>query len=202
MVCRNLHYQNAVKMKKVLIIGASGSLATVVIETLKKQGNIALTLFARNKNRIANTSNLNIIEGDAMNFSDVKNAITGQEIVYVNLAGDLEAMTKNIVQAMQETGVKRIIAISSIGIYEKPMKPVLKPYRALADVIEASGLDYTILRPDWFTNADEVDYALTKKGQPETGQAISRKSIAAFVASIIQHPENYINENLGISKPN
>ncbi len=30
------------------------------------------------------------------------------------------------------------------------------PYRKLADVIEASGLDFTILRPDWFTNATEV----------------------------------------------
>jgi uncharacterized protein YbjT (DUF2867 family) len=68
-------------------------------------------------------------------------------------------------------------------------------------VIENSGLDYTILRPDWFTTADEVDYTLTHKGEPETGSAISRKSIAAFVATVVQHPEQYINENLGISKP-
>lgn len=102
---------------------------------------------------------------------------------------------------MLETGVKRIIAISSIGIYETPLKPILKPYRALADVIEASGLDYTILRPDWFTNANEVDYTLTKKGQPETGSAISRKSIAAFIGTLIQNPALHVNENLGISKP-
>lgn len=72
-------------------------------------------------------------------------------------------MSKNIVQAMLETGVRRIIAISSIGIYKTPLKPVLVPYRKLADVIETSGLDYTILRPDWFTNEDEIDYALTQK---------------------------------------
>lgn len=188
-------------MKKAIIIGASGSLAGAVIEALKMQTDVQLTLFARNKNRIADSENATVIEGDAMNFSDVKNAITGQDIVYVNLAGDLEPMAKNIVKAMQETGVKRIVAISSIGIYESPMKPVLKPYRALADIIEASGLDYTILRPDWFTNANEVDYAITKKGEPETGTAISRKSIAAFVAMLVHNPERYINENLGISKP-
>ena len=56
-------------------------------------------------------------------------------------------------------GVKRIVAISSIGIYETPLRSVLAPYKKLADTIEDSGLDYTILRPDWFTNADEVDYA-------------------------------------------
>ncbi|MCC7525310.1 MAG: NAD(P)H-binding protein [Chitinophagaceae bacterium] len=67
--------------------------------------------------------------------------------------------------------------------------------------MENSGLDYIILRPDWFTNGNEVDYALTKKGYPETGSAISRKSIAAFVATLVQNPELHINENLGISIP-
>jgi len=63
-------------------------------------------------------------------------------------------------------------------------------------------LEYTILRPDWFTNSNEVDYAITKKGEPEKGTAISRKSIAAFIATIVDNPEKWKNENLGISKPN
>lgn len=188
-------------MKKVLVIGATGSLATVVTEELKKQTDVQLTLFARSAKSLTKSNNVIVIQGDAMNYNDVKDAVAGQEIVYVNLAGNLEAMAKNIVKAMQETGVKRIIAISSIGIYDTPLKSILKPYRALADVIEASGLDYTILRPDWFTNANEVDYALTKKGQPETGTAISRKSIAAFIGTLIQNPLLHINENVGISKP-
>lgn len=186
--------------KKVLIIGASGSLATVVTEELKKQSDVELTLFARSKNRIANTENTTVIEGDAMNFDAIKNAISGQDIVYVNLAGNLDIMSENIVKAMQEEKIKRIIAISSIGIFDEPMKAVLKPYRALSDNIEKSDLDYTILRPDWFTNANEVDYALTKKGQPEIGGALSRKSIADFVGKLIDNPENYVKENLGISK--
>jgi uncharacterized protein YbjT (DUF2867 family) len=122
--------------------------------------------------------------------------------VYINLTGNLETMAKNIVRAMQETVVKRVIAISSIGIYETPLRSVLVPYRRLADVVESSGLDYTILRPDWFTSANEIDYAITYKGEPEKGSAISRKSIAAFIASIIENPELHKNENLGISKPN
>ena len=191
-------------MKKVIIIGASGSLAKYVIEALKQLDNIALTLFLRNKNRLSKSlaEGCTIMEGDAMKYNDVKNSILGQDIVYVNLAGDLEAMTKNIVKAMQETGVKRIIAISSIGIYETPLRPVLIPYRKLADVIESSGLDYTILRPDWFTNANEVSYSITHKGEPEQGSAISRKSIAAFITTIIENPDLHKNENMGISKPN
>jgi uncharacterized protein YbjT (DUF2867 family) len=190
-------------MKNVIIIGASGSLAQYVIEELYKQEEVHLTLFLRKKNRLGNTnvSDATIVEGDVMDYSKLKDAINGQDIVYVNLAGNLEAMAKNIVKAMQETGVKRIIAISSIGIYETPLKSVLQPYRKLADIIEGSNLDYTILRPDWFTNTDEVNYAITHKGEPERGTAISRKSIAAFVAGIINHPERYSRQNLGISKP-
>lgn len=190
-------------MKKVIIIGASGSLAGPVIEELQKQDDITLTLFLRNKQRLQSkyTLNATVIEGDVMNFPVLKNAVEGQDIVYINLAGDLEAMSKNIVKAMKETGVKRVIVISSIGIYINPLRSVLIPYRRLADVIENSGLDYTILRPDWFTNANEVDYALTLKGQPEAGSAISRKSIAAFIGTMIKNPDLHVNENLGISKP-
>jgi uncharacterized protein YbjT (DUF2867 family) len=191
-------------MKKGIIIGASGSLAKSVIYELKTKTDAQLTLFVRNKKKLLadSTAGCTIIEGDAMNYDDLRSAIIGQDIVYVNLAGNLEAMAKNIVEAMQETGVKRIVAISSISIYDTPLRSVLVPYRKLADVIETSGLDYTILRPHWFTNTDEVDYALAQKGQPETGSAISRKSIAAFIATIFKDPDLHKNENLGISKPN
>ena len=191
-------------MKKVLIIGASGSLAQYVIEALKGLNNVSLTLFVRSKNRLSKgiSEGNTIIEGDAMNYNDVKNAVDGQDIVHVNLAGNLEAMATNIVKAMQEKGIKRIIAISSIGIYESPLKPVLIPYRKLADIIESSDLEYTILRPDWFTNANEISYSITHKGEPEKGSAISRKSIASFISTLIENPELHKNENLGISKPN
>lgn len=190
-------------MKKVIIIGATGSLAEYVIEALKAVENIQLSLFSRNVKSLSQklAEGCQIIKGDAMNYTDVAQAIAGKDIVYINLAGNLEAMTKNIVKAMQANGVKRIIAISSIGIYEKPLRSILAPYKALADVVEVSGLDYTILRPDWFTHANEIDYAITRKDEPETGSAVSRKSIAAFVKTIVENPLLHVNENVGISKP-
>lgn len=188
-------------MKKVIIIGATGSLAKFVINAISSIDGISLTLFMRNRQKLHNSENVIVIEGDAMNYEEVRKAISGQDIVYLNLAGDLEPMTKNIVRAMRENNVNRIIAISSIGIYDSPLKSVLKPYRKLADIIEKSGLIYTILRPDWFTNVDEVDYTITYKGEPETGTSISRRSIAAFIAKIIENIELCKNENLGISKP-
>ena len=190
-------------MKKLLIIGAGGSLAQYVIEAVAPLKELQTTLFLRNKNRLGRQlpQHCRVIEGDAMRYADIEKAIAGQDMVYVNLAGNLEAMTTNIVKAMQQLGVQRIIAISSIGIYNSPLKPVLVPYRKLADIIEASGLDYTILRPDWFTSSNEIDYAITHKGEPESGSAISRKSIAAFIKKIVENPALHSRENLGISKP-
>ena len=190
-------------MKNVIIIGASGNIARRVTDMLRDRKDIQLTLFARNARRLGNKdlSGASVVEGDALHYDGLRDAIAGQDIVYINLAGDLEAMTKNIVRAMRETGVRRVILISSIGIYDKPLRAVLKPYRAAADVIETSGLDYTVLRPTWFSNVEEVDYEITHKGEPEKGSVISQKSLATFIVEIIEHPEKHVGESLGINKP-
>lgn len=191
-------------MKNVVILGASGNIARHVIDILVNEDDVYLTLFLRDKSRLRNgdVSKCRIIEGDVLDFNQLKEAIAGQDIVYANLSGDLEAMAKNIVKAMDETGVKKLIFISSIGIYDAPLRAVLKPYRKAADVIEASDLEYTILRPTWFTGADEVDYETTRKGEPEKGSVISQKSLATLITKIIASPEKYIRENLGVNKPN
>ena len=191
-------------MKNVIILGASGNIAKHVIDILVKKDDINLTLFLRDARRLRNNdvSKSRIVEGDVLNFDQLKEAIAGQDIVYANLSGDLEAMAKNIVKALDETGVERLIFISSIGIYDVPLRPILKPYRKAADVIEASDIDYTILRPTWFTNADEVDYETTRKGEPERGLVISQKSLATLIMKIIESPEEYARENLSVNKPN
>lgn len=190
-------------MKNVIILGAGGQIARHVIDVLVKEDGVNLTLFLRDKSRLMDrdVSGCRVIEGDVLNYDQLKEAVAGQDVVYANLAGDLEAMAKNIVRAMEETGVRKLIFISSIGIYDDPVKPVLKPYRQAADVIEASDLDYTILRPTWFTSTDEVDYETTRKGEPERGSVISQKSLATLITKIIESPEQYARENLGVNKP-
>ncbi|MDB5147030.1 MAG: NAD-dependent dehydratase [Mucilaginibacter sp.] len=190
-------------MKNVIILGASGNIAGHVTNILAGNADVKLTLFARNNRRIKNAvANCHIIEGDVLNYEQLKAAINGQDVVYANLSGNLEAMAQNIVKAMVSAGVKTLIFISSIGIYDVPLRAVLQPYRKAADVIEASILNYIILRPIWFTNVNEVDYEITHKGEPEKGSVISQKSLATFIAKIIEAPEKYARENLGINKPN
>ncbi len=191
-------------MKNVIILGANGSIARHVIDILTEDKAINLTLFVRNAGRLRNrdASQSRVVEGNVLDYQQLKEAIAGQDIVYANLAGDLETMAKNIVRAMDETGVRKLIFITSIGIYDTPLSPVLNPYRKAADVIEASDLEYTILRPTWYTNDNEVDYETTRKGEPERGSVISRKSLAALITGIIEAPEAYARKNLGVNKPN
>ena len=190
-------------MKKVVILGAGGGIARLVTAMLAKKKEISLTLFVHNGSKFKGHTmpNAQVIEGDVLNYPQLEEVIKGQDIVYANLAGDLEQMAENIVKAMKAAGVKRLIFICSIGIYNVPLRPVLKPYRKAADIIEASGLDYTIIRPTWFTETDEIDYELTQKGKPELGSEISRKSLAAFITELIETPTKHIHENLGIDKP-
>ncbi len=191
-------------MKNVIILGAGGNIAGRVIHILLKQDDLRLTLFLRNVRRLRNrdVSKCRIVEGDVLDYDQLKEAITGQDIVYANLSGELEAMAKNIVKAMNEKEVRRLVFICSIGIYDAPLRPVLKPYRKAADIIEASDLEYTILRPTWFTDADEVDYEITRKGEPERGSVVSQRSLATLITIIIESPYKYIRENLGVNKPN
>jgi putative NAD(P)-binding protein len=106
-----------------------------------------------------------------LDTNKLKKTMAGQDVVYVNLAGDLEAHAKSIVKAMDETGV-RLLFISSMGIYDEV------PNRKSARLIEESDFDYTIVRSAWFTHAEETEYETTQKGEPFKGSVLSRKSVA------------------------
>lgn len=71
---------------------------------------------------------------------------------------------------------------------------VLRPYRQAADILEASDLDYTILRPGWFDSSSDRSYELVAKGELVYGN----KSIADFVKEVAENPKQYIKENLAI----
>jgi uncharacterized protein YbjT (DUF2867 family) len=112
---------------------------------------------------------------------------------------ELTLFVPRIVESMRAAGVQCLIFISSLGIYDevpgafgewnrRQIGPVLGPYRAAADAVEGSGLDYTILRPAWLTNADEVAYEVTRKSEPFKGTKVSRKSVAALVTDIATTP--------------
>jgi uncharacterized protein YbjT (DUF2867 family) len=199
-------------MTKVLVLGAGGQIARWAITMLAAE-NAELTLFLRDAGKLTDTpASARVVQGDVLDREQLDAAVRGQDVVYANLAGDLDAQAARIVESMTAEGVQRLVFITSLGIYNevpgrfgdwnrRQIGPVLGPYRAAADTIEASGLDYTILRPAWLTDADEISYEVTQKNEPFKGTEVSRKSVAALVTNIATRPDLWARANLGVNKP-
>ena len=194
-----------VAMTKVLILGANGQLARNTTKFLLAHTGVELTLYLRRTTRLQNPepSRAEIIEGDVLDTATLQAAMRGQDVVFASLAGAMAQQAKSIVDAMHASGLKRLIFVSSMGIYgEVPgekYRSVLDPYRDSAAVIEASDLDYTILRPGWFTNQDAVNYQLTQKGELFRGHDVSLNSLSDLVAKFIQSPNLHVRCSLGVS---
>jgi uncharacterized protein YbjT (DUF2867 family) len=150
-------------MTKVLILGAHGQIARVATDLFLKETDAQLTLYLRNARRLRNISHedrVRAVEGDVLDLETLEAATAGQDVVYANLAGQMEQQARCIVKAMKTTDVKRLI--------------------------EASDLDYTILRPAWLNDRDEIAYDITRKGETFANpQAyVSRKSVADLVVKL------------------
>lgn len=151
------------------------------------------------------------IAGSVTNPIDLASVLTGQDIVFAALSGNLTKMAEDLTAAMEETKIKRLIFISSMGIYNEipssvgtsgnlKNNPMLNDYRNAADIVEQSSLNYTIIRPGWFDNGTD-NYKITHKGEPFRGNAVSHGAISKLVHQIIEKPQLYINESIGISRP-
>ena len=193
-------------MPKILILGANGQLARNTTPFFLKHPDVHLTLYLRRANRLKNPnpSRVTIVEGDVLDIETLTAAVQGQDVVYANLAGAMEQQAKTIVNAFHATGLKRLIFISSMGIYgEVPgerYRSILDPYRDSAAVIEASALDYTILRPGWFTHDDEINYQITQKGEPFKGHDVSLNSLSDLIVKLALSPTMEVRRSLGVSR--
>ena len=104
--------------KKILIIGVTGSIGTKLRKTLLDKTDYKLTLFSTRANKLKPDPNREIIiQGDVFKTDDLKKAIENQDVVFAALSGNLGKMAKNIVDVMEKLSVKRLIFITSMGIY-------------------------------------------------------------------------------------
>ena len=200
-------------MKNILIIGATGTLGRAVTENMLESTDDKLTLFSRSANRINITDpdRERIISGNVMDDADLDKAMSGQDAVFAALSGNLGAYAAKIIAAMNRNHVSRLVFITSMGIYNEipasvgaqgnlRSNPVLQTYRDAADEIEASDLDYTIVRPGWFTSGP-VDYEVTRKGEPFGGHDVSIASIADIVTKLLDDDSLYARDSIGVNTP-
>ncbi len=201
----------------VLIIGANGSVAKEAIAMFLQKTDVNLKLFLRNAKRLEHLKSprVEVVEGDATDKVALTNAMGGVHVVYANLYGkNTPQMASAIIESMQAAGLKRLVWITSFGVYNGQYQEIpdselariasyIAPHREEVRVIEASNLDYTLIRAQWFSNADEIDYELTQKGEPfkNPSARISRKSIADLIVRLCTTPDFGIRQSLGINKP-
>ena len=209
-------------MTTIAVLGANGRIARIAEDMLLAHDDIERTLFIHTENElgadIKDNPRVTVVKGDAKNPDDVLNAINGADEVYANLAAtqdssaDIIPMAKAVVDMMDKAGIKRLVWISSLGIYnEVPgefgawnaniLGDYLVNYRKAVDVIEASDLDYTIIRPAWLTDKDEVDFEITEKGELFRGTEVSRKSVASEVVELLLDPDKEVRTSIGLDKP-
>ena len=127
----------------------------------------------------------------------------GQEVVYANLSGDMDKQAHAIVASMNKASVHRLIFISSMGIYdevpgEEPCA-ILDPYRRSAAAIEASDLDYTIIRPAWLSDDDEIAYGTTVKGETfaNAGACVAQER-CDLIVKLVTNPTFGVQQSIGV----
>jgi len=157
-----------------------------------------------------------------LDFASVERAIQGQDVVLCTLGlpfkdkSNLRANgTKNIIRAMEKTGVKRLICQSSTGVGDsRDRLPFLTKYlivpfmlrRAFADheiqenYIKESQLDWIIVRPAALTDGEHTgsyQHGYTADNKTVTNK-ISRADTADFMLKQLAN-NDYLHKTPSIS---
>ena len=198
-------------MKNVVIFGAAGHTGKYLTRKMQAMEDVKLTVFVRNPAKFEgmDMTGVTVVQGDAMNADDVRRAMEGQDILLGSLEGDVLTMAKNIVAALAQTSVKRIIWITGMGIHHEitgvhgvmlNMYAKQRPeYIEAADTIAASAAVTTLLRCPGIKDGDKTNYRLTREGEQPACWDIDRAGIAQCMADMIEDETLGVNESLGIT---
>lgn len=199
-------------MKNVLLLGATGMAGSALTKKLLADTDCHLTLFARHAKDFYNdTERVTAVNGDAENLEELKAVMPEQNVVYCAISGDaLPKVAKNIVAAMTVSGVQRLIFMGAVGIYNEipdeidgednlDNEPAQIPNREAMNVVEASTLNYTVLRPGYLGDGSEDDFALTVKGEAARGYTTPIPALVNFAIRLILDDTLYSRESVSIT---
>lgn len=166
-----------------------------LVDQALEQGH-SVTAFARDATKVGVThDNLQIAEGDAMDPEPVERAVEGHEAVLSALGGMKRSSpvrsegTRNVINAMEKSGVRRLICLSTLGIGDSRgtlnfwwkyvmfgllIRPMYKDHELQESYVMQSGLDWTIVRPAAFDKNDERT-GRYRHGFPATDKTIKLK---------------------------
>lgn len=200
-------------MKKVLILGASGTFGKALVKRLECENDCQLTLASRHASSCFRESERwHVIDCDATKIKELEKAMKGCDVVYCAISGDdLPLVAENVISTMSELGLRRLILMGAVGIYNEipadmddednvKNNPDQVPNRKAADIVENSDLDYTILRPGYLRDGDNDDFTLTFKGEPAKGFLSTIPSVVEFAVSLIKGEPGYGRQSVSITR--
>lgn len=197
--------------KKIALFGASGQTGQQFLNAALEKG-YEVKALARNPLSISQkSSKLEVIKGDVLNIQDVQQVVEGCDIV-VSLFGHVKGSpewlqtdgTKNIVQAMKENNVDRVISLSGGGLpfpekdepkfADKLIRTIMKIVvpKVLNDankhyeVLKNSGLKWTIVRGPRLTNDPKLGTYRVGWVGVNASTKISRADLADFILSQLE----------------
>ena len=78
-------------------------------------------------------------------------------------------------------------------------EPAQIPNRRAVDVVETSGLNYTILRPGYLGEGNEDDFVLTVKGESAKGYTTPIPALIKFAVQLILDDRLYSRKSVSIT---
>ena len=198
---------------RVLVCGATGNIGRLTVDKALKAG-YEVTAFARLPQKLENRKNLHKARGDLMDADSVTTAMAEQEAVlavfgappnWTNITSVPDVCTigtRNIIDAMKQYGVKRLICMTGIGagdsrghgrfIFDNLILPVMlgriyvDKNRQEKEVMQ-SDLDWIIVRPTELTNKPESgNYKVLTDLEGKKANTISRADVANFLVEQIE----------------
>ncbi|WP_029893239.1 NAD(P)-dependent oxidoreductase [Nocardia brasiliensis] len=205
---------------KIAVFGATSTVGRLVVEQALAEGH-QVTAFTRSAAGLTQRhERLDIVEGDVLDSNSVQRAVAGQDAVLVSLGAGRKGViraegTRAVIEAMNRTGVKRLIVQSTLGVGDsKANLNFLWKYvmfglllrQAFADHVQqeayvrASDLDWTIVRPSAFTDGPRTGGF--RHGFPAGERGLSLKIARADIADFMLEQltdTTYLRQAPGIS---
>lgn len=189
---------------KILIIGASGRTGILTVFQALDKGH-EVTAFSRTPEKVTiRNKNLTVIQGNVIEYDKVRSAVEGHDVVISTVGVPsrkystvLSEGTANIVKAMQETGVRRFICMSSAGVlgydggffFGRIIMPLFMRQEFLdkrrqIEIVQKSGLDWIIIRPTALTDSPKTGKYIITDDIP-AGKSVPRADVADFMLKLL-----------------
>ena len=180
---------------KILVLGANGRTGRLVVEQALATGH-TVTAFVRDPAKFQLTGErLSVANGDARDLDDLVAALEGQDAV-INTIGGAErkliaTTTAALVAAMRKRGVKRVVTMSTfiatpnfrptgmMRLFPRLARGMAKDDVAGIELLEASGLDWTIVNATLLKNKPASGYRRVGADKEVTGRDhVNRADVA------------------------